>query len=160
TQSAAPTETVEVTGTRLNLAGFQSPTPVQVIGTESIERNAQIQISDEIRDLPQVQGTVGSASGTGLVGQGAGGIDELNIRGFGANRALVLFDHQRVVTSDMQDDIVDLGTIPSALVSRVDVVTGGASAAWGSDAVTGVINLVINKNFQGVKANLEYSDND
>src|SRR3954469_15701126 len=114
--TAPPTETVEVTGTRINLAGFQSPTPVQVIGAEQIERNAQVQISDEIRDLPQVQGTVGSRSGTALVGQGSGGIDSLNIRGFGAVRNLVLFDHQRVVSSTIQDNVVDLGTIPSALV--------------------------------------------
>src|SRR5437763_382785 len=97
--SAAPVETVEVTGSRINMAGFESPTPVAVIGAEQIERNAQIQISDEIRDLPQVQGTVGSRSGTNLVGQGSGGIDSLNIRGFGAVRNLVLFDHQRVVSS-------------------------------------------------------------
>jgi len=156
---ASSVETVEVTGTRINLAGFQSPTPVQVIGGEQIERNAQVQISDEIRDLPQVQGTVGSRAGTAIVGQGGGGIDSLNIRGFGAVRNLVLFDHQRVVSSTIQDNVVDLSTIPSALIQRVDVVTGGASAAWGSDAVTGVVNLVINKHFNGFKANAEYSDN-
>ena len=74
----------------------------------------------------------------------------LNLRNLGTIRTLVLFDGQRVVASDISGG-VDLGAFPSALVQRVDVVTGGASAAWGSDAVAGVVNFVLNKNFTGTE---------
>jgi outer membrane receptor protein involved in Fe transport len=152
-------ETVESTGSRINLAGFQSPTPVTVIGLDTIERNAQINIGDEIRNLPQVGGTATQSSNTANIAQANAGVDTLSLRNLGAQRNLVLFDHQRVAITGIQDGTVDLSTIPSMLVSRIDVVTGGASAAWGSDAVTGVINIVINKNFTGFKANAEYQNN-
>lgn len=152
-------ETVEVSSSRINLAGFQSPTPVTIIGLDSIERNAQLNIGDEIRDLPQVQGSPTERSNTANIAQANAGVDTLSLRGLGAQRNLVLFDHQRVAITGIQDGTVDLSTIPSSLISRVDVVTGGASAAWGSDAVTGVINIVINKNFTGFKGNVEYQDN-
>jgi outer membrane receptor protein involved in Fe transport len=152
-------ETVDVTGSRINLQGFQSPTPVTIIGLDSIERNAQINIGDEIRDLPQVGGSPTQSSNTANIAQANAGVDTLSLRGLGAQRNLVLFDHQRVAITGIQDGTVDLSTIPSTLISRVDVVTGGASAAWGSDAVTGVINIVINKSFTGFKANVEYQNN-
>ena len=152
-------ETVESTGSRINLAGFQSPTPVTVIGLDTIERNAQINLGDEIRNLPQVGGSATQSSNTANIAQANAGVDTLSLRNLGAQRNLVLFDHQRVAITGIQDGTVDLSTIPTMLVSRVDVVTGGASAAWGSDAVTGVINIVINKNFTGFKANAEYQNN-
>ncbi|HJR55724.1 MAG TPA: TonB-dependent receptor [Rhizomicrobium sp.] len=152
-------EIVEVSGSRINLSGFQSPTPVTVIGIESIERNAHINLGDEIRDIPQVRGDSTETRSTTNILQSNAGIDTLNLRGLGANRNLVLFDGQRSAISSIREGEVDLSTIPSALVQRVDVVTGGASAAWGSDAVTGVINVVINKNFTGAKLNVGFSDN-
>ena len=155
----AAIETIDVTGSRINLSGFQSPTPVTIIGLDSIERNAQINIGDEIRDLPQVSGTATQSSNTANIAQANAGVDTLSLRNLGPQRNLVMFDHQRVAITGIQDGTVDLSTIPSALVSRVDVVTGGASAAWGSDAVTGVINIVINKSFTGFKANAEYQNN-
>ena len=81
----------------------------------------------------------------------------VNLRQLGVLRTLVLFDGQRVVASSVSGG-VDLSTMPSSLVQRVDVVTGGASAAWGSDAVAGVVNVILNKNFDGFAANLEGSD--
>lgn len=152
-------ETVDVTGSRINLAGFQSPTPVTIIGLDSIERNAQINLGDEIRDLPQVGGSPTQTSNTANIAQANAGVDTLSLRNLGAQRNLVMFDHQRVAITGIQDGTVDLSTIPSILVSRIDVVTGGASAAWGSDAVTGVINVVINKNFTGFKGAAEYQNN-
>ena len=73
---------------------------------------------------------------------------------------MILIDGQRVVSSDVQGNTVDTGTIPQALIQRVDIVTGGASAAWGSDAVAGVVNFVINKNFSGFKFNGEYTNDE
>src|SRR4051812_47431270 len=153
-------ETVEVSASRINIAGFQSPTPVTVIGTEQIERNARLDLADEIRDLPEVSGSSASRGANSNNGsQANAGINSLSLRNLGSQRNLVLIDGQRVVSAAIQDGTVDLATVPTSMVQRIDVVTGGASAAWGSDAVTGVINLVINKKFQGVKGNAEYSDN-
>src|SRR3954471_9083322 len=96
-------ETVEVSASRINIAGFQSPTPVTVIGPEQIERNARLDLADEIRDLPEVQGTSASrASGGNRAAQGSAGINSLNLRGLGSQRNLVLIDRQRVVTSAIQ----------------------------------------------------------
>lgn len=152
-------EIVEVSGSRINLSGFQSPTPVTVIGMESIERNAHINLGDEIRDIPQVRGSSTETASTTNIAQSNAGMETLNLRGLGSARNLVLFDGQRSAISAIRDGTVDISTIPSALVQRVDVVTGGASAAWGSDAMTGVINIVINKNFTGAKLSVGHSDN-
>ncbi len=153
-------ESVEVSASRINLAGFQSPTPVTVIGTEQIEKNARLDVADEIRDLPEVQGSSASrGAASNNAAQGNAGINSLSLRGLGSQRNLVLIDGQRVVSAAIQDGTVDLATVPTSMVQRIDVVTGGASAAWGSDAVTGVVNLVINKNFTGIKGNAEFSNN-
>jgi outer membrane receptor protein involved in Fe transport len=160
-QAADTIETISSSASRLELKGFDQPTPVSVIGLESINRDAKVEIGDEIRELPQIRGgnAINSGSNSRNVAQGDTAIDTLSLRNLGANRNLVLFDRQRIVSSTIQVTQVDLATIPQSVISRVDVVTGGASAAWGSDAVTGVINLVINKNFEGMKGSLSYSNN-
>jgi outer membrane receptor protein involved in Fe transport len=153
-------ETVSSSASRVELKGFDAPTPVSVISLEAINRDAKVEIGDEIRELPQIRGGQGIDSGSNSrnLAQGNAAIDTVALRNLGANRNLVLFDRQRVVSSSIQEGVVDLATIPSSVIQRVDVVTGGASAAWGSDAVTGVINLVINKSFEGFKANVSYSN--
>jgi len=161
--AAAPAddiETVNSSAGRLNLQGFAQPTPVTVIGIETLNRDAKINIGDEIRELPQIRSgnSIQTGSNTGCVVQVNAGVDTVALRNLGAQRNLVLFDHQRVSPSTIQDGQVDLSLIPSSLVQRVDVVTGGASAAWGSDAVTGVINIVINKTYEGFKGSATYSN--
>jgi outer membrane receptor protein involved in Fe transport len=154
-------ETVNSSASRIDLKGFEAPTPVTVIGIDTLNRDAKVQLGDEIRELPQVRGgtSISSGSGTNNLSNLNAGADTVAIRGLGANRNLVLFDRQRVVISSFQDGNVDLALIPSGLTQRVDVVTGGASAAWGSDAVTGVINIVLNKTYEGFKGNITYSNN-
>ena len=117
-------------------------------------------IGDEIRELPQIRGgtSIQTGSNAGCIVQVDAGVDTVALRNLGAQRNLVLFDHQRVGPSAIQEGFVDLALIPSGLVQRVDVVTGGASAAWGSDAVTGVINIVINKTYEGFKGSVTYSN--
>ena len=153
-------EEIQSSVSRIDLKGFEAPTPVTVVGIEQLNRDAKVQLGDQIRELPQVRGggnlQTGSMSGN-LVQLNAG-TDSVAIRGLGAQRNLVLFDRQRVVATYLQDGVVDLALIPSGLVQRVDVVTGGVSAAWGSDAVTGVVNIVVNKTFEGFKGSAQYSD--
>ena len=153
-------ETVQSSVSRIDLKGFEAPTPVTVVGIEQLNRDAKVQIGDQLRELPQVRGggSISSGTNSGNLSQINAGADTIAIRGLGTARNLVLFDRQRVVSSTIQDGAVDLSLIPSGLTQRVDVVTGGASAVWGSDAVTGVVNIVINKTFEGFKGSFTYSD--
>ncbi|MBC7504759.1 MAG: TonB-dependent receptor, partial [Sandarakinorhabdus sp.] len=162
--SAATTEAPEdaaiiVTGSRISAAGYTAPTPVTVVGEEIILRDARATIGDSIRELPAVGASASpnNTSGAGNIVAGVTGLDTVNLRNLGVTRTLVLFDGQRVVQSNVTGQI-DIGTIPTALVQRIDVVTAGASAAWGSDAVSGVVNLILNKKFEGIKASIEAGD--
>jgi iron complex outermembrane receptor protein len=153
-------EQVTVTGSLINIEGFQQPTPVMQVGSTEIESAARINITDELMTLPSVGASLSLDTGgnSALFSQGSAGLSEVNLRNLGLQRTLVLFDGQRVVSSNLNVGGVDLATIPTDLVSRVDVVTGGASAVYGSDAVSGVVNLILNKEFSGIKGSLEGSD--
>ena len=152
-------ETVVVSGSRISVAGYTAPTPVTVVDAAQLQRDAQPDIADAIRLLPAFGTSSGpnNSSSANFIVSSTPGIDVVNLRQLGVLRTLVLFDGQRVVASSVSGG-VDLSTMPSVLVQRIDVVTGGASAAWGSDAVAGVVNVVLNKNFDGFSANLEGSD--
>lgn len=150
---------IVVTGSRITTAGYQQPTPVTVVGEVTLQRDAKPSIGDSIRELPAVGASASpnNGSGAGNIVAGVTGLDTVNLRQLGVTRTLVLFDGQRVVQSNITGQI-DIGTIPTALVQRIDVVTAGASAAWGSDAVSGVVNLVLNKKFEGIRASIEGAD--
>jgi iron complex outermembrane receptor protein len=160
------TEVITSSASRLQVQGYEAPTPVTVIGVEQLNRDAKIDIGDSIREMPSVgiSDSPGNGSHSGNASQGDAGLDTVNLRNLGVVRTLVLFDRQRVVTSNPNSDNapaiggVDLSTLPSNIIERVDIVTGGASAQWGSDAVAGVVNLVINKTFTGLKGNLSYGN--
>lgn len=154
-------EQVEVSASRITISGYQQPTPVTVLGSEDLSREAKPDIGDTLRELPQVGNSSSATNGAsaGNISAATVGLDTVNLRNLGTNRTLVLFDGQRVVQSNITG-ITDLATIPTSLVQRVDVVTGGASAVWGSDAVAGVVNVVINKNFEGLKGSIQAGDND
>ena len=151
-------EQVVVSASRITIAGYTQPTPVTVVGAAQLEKNAFSNIADAVRELPSVTtppASVGVNNGGAI--SGTEGAEILNLRNLGSNRTLILFDSQRIVQSNITGG-VDINTIPSSVISRVDVVTGGASAAWGSDAVAGVVNFVLNKNFDGFKANIALGD--
>src|SRR5258706_16272499 len=166
-QEGAPqTEAVTVSASRIQIQGYEAPTPVTVIGLETLNRDAKVDIGDAIRELPStgISDSPGNGSHSGNASQGDAGIDTISLRGLGVVRTLVLFDGQRVVTSNPNSsgppaiNGVDLSTIPTSIIERIDVVTGGASAAWGSDAVAGVVNLVINKHYSGFKAEATFGN--
>lgn len=149
-------ESVVVSSSRISLQGYEAPTPVTQIGQEKIERDAKLDIGDLIRELPAVGASAALNNGGNAVNvsQGDAGLETVSLRNLGIGRTLILFDGQRVVSSNLLGGGVDLATLPATLIRRIDVVTGGASAAWGSDAVAGVVNLVLDKTFEGMKANV------
>ena len=155
----APTEnnveSVVVSGSRISISGYEAPTPVTVVDIAKLDSNAYANITDDIRQLPQVNSPSASYGvSQGAASPGTAGANFVNLRNLGINRTLVLFDGQRVVNSNLTGG-VDITTLPSVVVQRVDVVTGGASAAYGSDAVAGVVNFVIDKTFTGFKGSIQ-----
>ena len=166
-QEAQNVENVTVSASRINIQGYEATTPVTVIGAETLQRDAKVDIGDAIRELPAVGQSDSPANGShaGNASQGDAGIDTVDLRSLGVVRTLVLFDGQRVVTSNPNAGGppaiggVDLSTLPTSIIQRVDVVTGGASAAWGSDALAGVVNLIVDKTYTGFKANATFGNN-
>lgn len=147
----APGEEILVTGTRIVRDGFQAPTPLTVLTRTDIENTSPTNnIADFVNQLPQLAGSTKPANSRLNLSNGSAGINALSLRNLGEGRTLVLLDGRRSVGSTIYG-WVDINTIPQALVDRVEVVTGGASAAYGSDAVGGVVNFVLNKKFEGVK---------
>jgi outer membrane receptor protein involved in Fe transport len=146
---AAPSEVaaVVVTGSRIIRNGYEAPTPVTVAPVAQMDATTPSNIPDGLNTLPQFNGSglqsAGSTS-TGVAG------NFLNLRSVGINRTLILVDGRRVPPTSFNGQ-VDINSIPQLLIQRVDVVTGGASAVYGSDAVSGVVNFVVDSEFQGLK---------
>ncbi|SER34735.1 TonB-dependent receptor plug domain-containing protein [Sphingobium sp. YR768] len=144
---------IVVTGSRITTSGFNAPTPTTVIGEEQIANNAQPNIFNTIAQLPSLQGSTGAATGTFSTSSGQQGLSSFSLRGLGAIRTLTLLDGQRVVGANVTG-VPDISMFPQLLVKRVDVVTGGASASYGSDAVGGVVNFITDTHFEGFKGNI------
>lgn len=151
TTEAASNDQIVVTGTRIVRDGFQAPTPVLVLTQEDIRNTSPSNnIADFINQLPQLAGSTKPANSRLNLSNGSAGINALNLRNLGESRVLVLVDGRRSVGSTIYG-WVDINTIPQALIERVEIVTGGASSAYGSDAVTGVVNFIINKKLEGLR---------
>jgi iron complex outermembrane receptor protein len=146
-------EQVVVSSTRLQAAGFDAPTPTTVISAADLEGQAKPNVFDSLKDLPALQGSTGASAQAGTTSNGLIGLSALGMRALSPLRTLTLMDGQRVVSANL-NGVVDVSMVPQMLIQRVDVVTGGASASWGSDAVAGVVNFVIDKKFEGFKTNI------
>jgi iron complex outermembrane recepter protein len=144
---------ITVTGTRLP-QGFSAPTPIAVTSAEDLKLSAPNNIADGLANLPQFAGNNKTNVGVPSVAIGTTGQNLLNLRGLGFNRNLVLLDGHRIVATN-QVGSVDVNMLPQAVIKRVDTVTGGASAAYGSDAISGVVNFVIDRKFTGLKAEVQ-----
>jgi len=155
---------IVVTGSRLGRSGFTTPTPVTVVGSQQIERQGATNIGQILNEIPAFRPQ--STPATTAIFVSNLGASTADLRGLGGNRTLVLIDGRRVVASTVAGgsftpaNMVDLNLVPSSLLSRVEVVTGGASAAYGSDAVSGVVNLIINRDLQGFRATAQYGQAD
>jgi outer membrane receptor protein involved in Fe transport len=138
---------IRVTGSRIITSNLKSPTPVTAVSQAQLEKTTPSDIPDALNKLPQIiGGRTPRTQGNGSTNNGG---NVLALRGFGASRTLVLLNGHRVPQSN-QDGTVDIDTLPQMLVDRVEIVTGGASAIYGSDAVAGVVNFILNKKFNGL----------
>ncbi|WP_231621560.1 TonB-dependent receptor plug domain-containing protein [Sphingomonas sp. 37zxx] len=146
---------ITITGSRIERDGYNAPTPVSIISAKELRTEAPANIADFVNTLPSVRGSSTASNSSGSLSNGLAGIASVNLRSLGANRTLVLFDGQRSVASSTTG-IVDVNTFPQALIERIEVVTGGASSAYGSDAVSGVINFILDRDFTGLKGDYEY----
>jgi outer membrane receptor protein involved in Fe transport len=153
-QAEAPASDIVVTGTRITANGFNAPTPTTVIGEQQIQQNAQANIFNTVVQLPSLQGSTGATTGTFSTSSGQQGLSSLSLRGLGTIRTLTLLDGQRVIGANVTG-VTDISQFPQLLIKRVDIVTGGASASYGSDAVGGVVNFITDTRFTGVKGNLQ-----
>jgi len=156
-QASKPVNSDEivVTGTLIRNPNLTLASPVNVTNAGEIQLRQAHVAEDLLRELPGVTPSVGAA-----VNNGNNGNSFLDLRGLGANRNLVLIDGGRIVPSGSiqasqagSTGAVDLNDIPLALIDRVDVLTGGASATYGADAISGVANFIIKKNFAGIDLN-------
>lgn len=159
-------ETVEevfVTGSRIISSSFTQPTPTMSLTDEDLEISAQPNVFTSIAQLPSLQGSTGTQINTFSTSSGLQGLSSFSMRGLTATRTLTLLDGQRVVPANVTG-VADISQFPQLLLKRVDVVTGGASASYGSDAIGGVVNFITDKRFEGFKGHIQgaestYGDN-
>ncbi len=146
-------EEVIVTGSLIRSPNQTSSSPIVSAGLDDLARSGDVSLIANLNQMPQFNAQSGVFSG----GQGTGGRVTINLRGLGSNRNLVLLDGRRLPLSDINGN-VDTNAIPEASVSTLDVITGGASAVYGSDAMSGVVNFLSEPFFDGVRADIQYGN--
>jgi outer membrane receptor protein involved in Fe transport len=148
-------EEVVVTGSRMVRTDLDAPSPVVTLSSENIQSSGNVTIEETLNELPQL-----ASDNTSSVNSGGGsGILTADLRGLGAVRTLVLVNGRRFTPADSRG-LTDLSSIPDALVERVEIMTGGASAVYGSDAVAGAINFVLKDDFEGIQFDVFYGETD
>ncbi len=152
---------IVVTGSRIARPDFAAPNPIVSLNAENIQRSGNTNVTNFLQRVPALTNSVDSTQTAGsdrLNSQpfGAAGLNLLDLRGLGANRTLVLVNGRRHVAGQINTAAVDINAIPTDLIDRVDVLTGGASAVYGADGVSGVVNFVLKRDFQGVAARSQF----
>ena len=146
----APREIV-VTGSRLVRTDLEAPSPTTVVSQEDISLSGNVTLEKTINEFPQL-----ASGNTSTVNNGGGsGVLTANLRGLGSTRTLTLVNGRRFIPADSSGN-TDLASIPDLLIKRVDIITGGASAVYGSDAIAGAVNFVLDDSFEGIKASAQY----
>lgn len=146
---------IVVTGSRIARQDYRSTSPIVTVSAENFQATGSVTIDTLINDLPQFTPSISSTSNN----PSNGGQANINLRNLGTNRTLVLMNGRRVVPSNASG-AVDVNLIPTALIKNVEVISGGASAAYGSDALAGVANFILNESFQGVQFDAQYGETD
>lgn len=151
-QGASKDKDIVITGSRITRRDSTSSSPISTVGSDVLTATGQPSLDKAIGQLPQFSGAQGAAEvgdAQGTIGF-SGGQSYSDLRGLGPNRSLVLLDGKRLMPSS-PDGAIDLNTIPSALIGSVEIITGGASATYGSDAVAGVVNFKLRDNLNGIE---------
>ena len=150
-------DTIIVTGSRIARSEFAAPNPITSLSAAAIEQSGNTNITNFLQRVPALTGSRDSTqtSGGNAVASnpfGAAGLNELNLRNLGVDRTLVLVNGRRHVAGEPNSAAVDINSIPTDLIERVDVLTGGASAVYGADGVSGVVNFILKRDFNGIAA--------
>ncbi len=144
-----PVQKVQITGSRISTPNADSPSPLQVLTSADIAASGAVNLQDLLQKNPTMGTPTLSRTNSNFLTSG-GGVSTVNLRNLGDSRTLVLVNGRRFVSGVPGDSAVDLNTIPTDFIERVELLTGGASATYGSDAVAGVVNIILKKNFNGV----------
>ncbi|WP_372767843.1 TonB-dependent receptor [Pseudoalteromonas sp.] len=147
-QAAEQVERIEVTGSRIKRTDMEGASPVTVMTAEEIKLSGYSRVEDILNQLPQIE-----AAETSFLSNGASGTATLDLRGLGSNRTLVLVNGRRLQAGSITSQAPDVNQIPASLIKRVEVLTGGAAAVYGADAVAGVVNFIMNDDFEGLQMN-------
>jgi outer membrane receptor protein involved in Fe transport len=142
---------ITVTGSRIRRPNLESAVPITSIGGEEFFQTAQTSVGDVLNELPQLRSTFSQANSTRFLG--TRGLNLLDLRGLGTQRTLVLVNGRRHVAGDVLNNAVspDVNTFPTDLIERVDVITGGGSSIYGSDAIAGTVNFILKSNYDGLQ---------
>lgn len=149
--SEAAGDRIVVTGSRIARTTFETPTPVTSISQEQLEAKAATNVTDLLRDVPALRPNRTNGSGRNI------GLSTFNMRSLGSTRTLLLIDGERVLDSSPVAGGFDMNIIPAPLVSRLEIVTAGASSVYGSDAITGVVNVILDSTTEGGKLDAQYN---
>ncbi len=147
----APAEDIVVTGSRIPRNTYDNPTPTTTLDNADIAESGDSELSETLADIPSLSSTTNEATVTGNVQNS--GLSAIQLRNLGDNRTLVLIDGRRTVSNSGIGNRVSISTIPSDFVDRVEIITGGASSVYGSDAVAGVVNIITESRQRGLKFN-------
>lgn len=153
-EQASQVEDIVVTGSRIRQPNLTTTSPVTQVTGEDIDVQGVTRVEDLVTQLPQA-----FAAQNSTVSNGASGTATVSLRNLGSSRTLVLIDGKRMGYGSPQDDAADLNQIPGQMVERVEVLTGGASAVYGSDAIAGVVNFIMRRDFEGIEIDAQYGFN-
>lgn len=157
-QAQAPdAEAIIVTGSRIVRPALSSPNPITTVDAEAIQLSGETNLVNYLQEVPALVGSLDSTQTSGSQGFiGSTGLNLLDLRNLGTQRTLILVDGRRHVAQLPETAAVDIGTIPQDLIERIDVATGGVSAVYGADAVSGVVNFIMKKDFEGLVGRAQY----
>ena len=154
-KSAHEVQEIVVTGSRIKRSGTQTPAPTTIVSAETIRQSGVSEIADLVNEMPSLFVRQNNQSSNQ---RGNAGLNALDLRGLGTHRTLVLVNGRRRVPAMPGSSAVDVSAVPTALVERFEVITGGASALYGADAVAGVANFILKDDFEGFETNASYSN--
>lgn len=154
---ASELEEIVVTGSRIRRTGFDTPSPVTVIGVDEVAAATSPAIGDLLNEMPQLRSTFGLSNSQGFIG--TAGIGRLDLRGLGTDRTLVLVNGRRHVSSSEGTTAVDVNSLNPDMIERIEIITGANSAVYGADAVAGAVNFILKDDFQGVSIKADHGSN-